>query len=145
VTVSLEELGRAVKQLQYRHQRGMDQRLRQAGTSLAQWDALRAISRRPNSSAHALAELTFQTDQSFGALANRLVRAGLIERKPGRGRAIWHRLTPKGQSILKRGYEVIAEVLEASFGPLSTRRRADLYRSLTLALEQGEPAQRVGF
>lgn len=143
--VSLEDLGRAVKQLQYRHQRGMDQRLRQAGTSLAQWDALRAISRRPSSSAHALAELTFQTDQSFGALASRLVRAGLVERKPGRGRAIWHRLTPRGQSVLKKGYEVIGTVLEASFGPLNSRQRAELYRLVKRALEDGEPGQRVGF
>lgn len=143
--VSSEDLGRAVKQLQYRHQRGMDQRLRQAGTSLAQWDALRAISRRPNSSAHALAELTFQTDQSFGALANRLDSAGMIERKAGRGRAIWHRLTPKGQSVLKRGYEVIGEVLDASFGPLSGRQREELYRILKRALEDGEPGQHVGF
>jgi DNA-binding MarR family transcriptional regulator len=141
---SLEDLGRAVKQLQYRHQRGMDRRLRLAGTSLAQWDALRAISRRPNSSAHALAELTFQTDQSFGALANRLVRAGLIERKPGRGRAIWHRLTPRGQAVLKKGYEVIGDVLEASFGPLNGRQREELFRFLKRALEDGEPGQRVG-
>ena len=145
MTVSLEDLGRAVKQLQYRHHRGMDQRLRQAGTSLAQWDALRAVSRRPNSSAHALAELTFQTDQSFGALASRLVRAGLIERKAGRGRAIWHRLTPKGQTVLKKGYEVIGDVLEGSFGPLTSRQREQLYRFLKQALEDGEPAQRVGF
>ena len=123
----------------------MDQRLRQVGTSLAQWDALRAISRRPNSSAHALAELTFQTDQSFGALANRLVRAGLIERRAGRGRAIWHRLTPKGQSVLKKGYEAIGDVLEVSFGPLSNRQREDLYRFMKLALEKGEPAQSIGF
>jgi DNA-binding MarR family transcriptional regulator len=145
VLASLEDLGRAVKQLQYRHHRGMDQRLRRAGTSLAQWDALRAISRRPNSSAHALAELTFQTDQSFGALASRLVRAGLIERKAGLGRAIWHRLTPKGQSVLKKGYEVVGEVLEGSFGPLSSRQRGELYRFLKRALEDGEPAQRIGF
>jgi DNA-binding MarR family transcriptional regulator len=123
----------------------MDQRLRQAGTSLAQWDALRAISRRPNSSAHALAELTFQTDQSFGALANRLVRAGLVERRAGRGRAIWHRLTPKGQSVLKKGYEAIGDVLEVSFGPLSSRQREELYRFMKLALEKGEPAQSIGF
>ena len=123
----------------------MDHRLRQVGTSLAQWDALRAISRRPNSSAHALAELTFQTDQSFGALANRLVRAGLIERRAGRGRAIWHRLTPKGQSVLKKGYEAIGDVLEVSFGPLSNRQREDLYRFMKLALEKGEPAQSIGF
>ena len=46
VAITLEDLGRAVKQLQYRHHRGMDRRLRDAGTSLAQWDALRAIRHR---------------------------------------------------------------------------------------------------
>ena len=54
---TLQELGRAVKQLQYRHHRAMDRRLREAGVSLAQWDALRAINSRPDSSAHALATI----------------------------------------------------------------------------------------
>ncbi len=90
--VAAQDLGRAVKQLQYRHHRGMDSRLREAGTSLPQWDALRAISKRPSSSAHALAEMTFQTDQSFGALANRLEIKGLIKRTAGPGRAIRHKL-----------------------------------------------------
>ncbi len=71
----------------------MDRRLREVGSSLPQWDALRAISRRPDSSAHALAEITFQTDQSFGTLANRLEARSLIERFKGPGRAIRHRLT----------------------------------------------------
>jgi DNA-binding MarR family transcriptional regulator len=71
--------------------------------------------------------------------------AGLIERKAGRGRAIWHRLTPKGQSVLRKGYDVIGDVLDVSFGPLSRRQRELLYRFLKQALEDGEPAQRVGF
>src|ERR1700740_2096204 len=113
MAVDLLDLGRAIKQLQYRHHRALDQRLRTAGTSLAQWDALRAISRRPNSSAHALAELTFQTDQSFGALAGRLERRGLIDRAAGPGRAIRHRLTPAGQAALRRGQQAVNQVLKA--------------------------------
>src|ERR1700682_5313463 len=101
--VALQDLGRAVKQLQYRHHRGMDRRLREAGTSLAQWDALRAIAARPNSSAHALAELTFQTDQSFGALAGRLLKRGIIERGPGPRRAVRHRLNTRGGATLRAG------------------------------------------
>jgi DNA-binding MarR family transcriptional regulator len=142
--VAAQDLGRAVKQLQYRHHRGMDSQLREAGTSLPQWDALRAISKRPNSSAHALAEMTFQTDQSFGALANRLETKGLIKRIAGPGRAIRHKLTPKGEATLRRGYEVIDEVFEASLAPLSSRQRDELYRLLSRALEEGSPPQRVG-
>src|SRR5437870_11245274 len=40
-----------------------------------------------------LAQLTFQTDQSFGALAGRLEARGLIDRAAGPGRALRHRLT----------------------------------------------------
>jgi DNA-binding MarR family transcriptional regulator len=122
----------------------MDSRLREAGTSLPQWDALRAISRRPNSSAHALAEMTFQTDQSFGALANRLEARGLIKRVAGPGRAIRHRLTPKGDAILRKGYEVVDQVLEASLAPLTSRQRDQLYRILSRALVEGDPPQVVG-
>ena len=133
-----------MKQLQYRHHRELDSRLRETGTSLAQWDALRAISRRPNSSAHALAELTFQTDQSFGALAARLESRGLIQRAAGPGRAIRHRLTPAGAAALRRGQEAVNQVLNASFAPLTSRQREQLYELLTTALREGEPARDVG-
>jgi DNA-binding MarR family transcriptional regulator len=142
--VALQDLGRSVKQLQYRHHRGMDHKLREVGTSLAQWDALRAIFTRPNSSAHALAEMTFQTDQSFGALANRLLKRGMIERVAGPGRAIRHRLTPRGEATLRKGREVVAEVLESSFSPLTSRQRAEFYRLISRALIEGDPPQRVG-
>jgi len=122
----------------------MDRRLRAVGTSLPQWDALRAVSRRPNSSAHALAEMTFQTDQSFGALAGRLVRRGMIERVAGSGRAIRHRLTPKGEATLRKGYDVVDEVLAASLSPLTKRQREELYRLLSRTLVEGEPPLRVG-
>lgn len=86
VPVDLEELGRAVKEAQYRHHRALDTRLSAVGTTLAQWDALRAIARTPGASAHELAVATFQGDQSFGTLASRLAAQHLIERRPGRGR-----------------------------------------------------------
>jgi len=144
VPVPHQDLGRAVKQLQYRHHRELDTRLRETGTSLAQWDALRAISKRPNSSAHALAEITFQTDQSFGALAGRLERRGLIERATGPGRAIRHRLTPTGEAALRRGQDAVNKVLRESFAPLTTRQREQLFGLLTTALREGRPPQDVG-
>ena len=142
--IQLQDLGRAVKQLQWRHHRALDASLQEVDTSLAQWDALRAISMWPNSSAHAVAELTFQTDQSFGALANRLVKRGMIERVAGPGRAIHHRLTPAGQVTLKKGHEVYNRVLDASFSPLTSRQRDELYRLLVRALKDGNPPQQIG-
>jgi DNA-binding MarR family transcriptional regulator len=122
----------------------MDRRLRTVGTSLPQWDALRAISARPNSSAHALAEITFQSDQSFGALASRLVERGMIERVAGPGRAVRHRLTSKGEATLRKGYDLVDQVFDASFAPLTVRQGEELYRLLSRVLMEGTPPQRVG-
>src|SRR6202035_607145 len=119
MVVALEDLGQAVKRLQYGHHRTLDARLVPLGITLVQWDALRAISRHPNVSAHRLAQLTFQTDQSFGALAGPLEARGWIERLTGPGKAIRHRLTPSGEALLHEGHRVYQEVLSQSFSPLS--------------------------
>jgi DNA-binding MarR family transcriptional regulator len=130
VTISVEILGRAIKQAQYRHQRALDTRLREAGTTLAQWDALRAIARNPDASARELARETFQGDQSFGTLANRLEAQGLIRRSPGRGRRIAHRLTPAGELTLAAGRDAVVEVLDESFSTLSEDERSMLLELL---------------
>lgn len=122
----LETLGRAVKQVQYRHHRALDARLATVGTTLAQWDALRAIGRDPGASAHSLAVETFQSDQSFGTLANRLAGQGLITRLSGHGRRIEHRLTPAGRRILQAGRPIANEVFAASFAELSAKERSTL-------------------
>ncbi|WP_433684605.1 MarR family winged helix-turn-helix transcriptional regulator [Nocardia sp. CA-119907] len=126
----LQVLGRAVKQAQYRHHRALDGRLAAIGSTLAQWDALRAIDRNPGATARALAEETFQSEQAFGTLANRLVARGLIDRTPGRGRAIEHRLTTAGEQVLRAGNQVANEVLVDSFSALSTDERATLLNLL---------------
>ncbi len=130
MTISAEILGRAIKQAQYRHQRALDTRLREAGTTLAQWDALRAIARNQDASARELARETFQGDQSFGTLANRLEAQGLIRRSPGRGRRIAHRLTPAGELTLAAGRVAVVEVLDESFSALSEDERSSLFELL---------------
>ncbi|WP_055586013.1 MarR family winged helix-turn-helix transcriptional regulator [Streptacidiphilus griseoplanus] len=122
----LQELGRAVKQAQYRQHRALDTALAAAGTTLAQWDALRAISRSPGASARELAVATFQTEQAFGALVGRLAAQGLVERRPGRGRRIEHYLTPAGELVLTAGHEIADEVLAACFTALTDTDRATL-------------------
>ncbi|MEV5411359.1 MarR family transcriptional regulator [Thermopolyspora sp. NPDC052614] len=122
----LQVLGRALKQAQYRQHRALDGRLAAVGTTLAQWDALRAIGRTPGASARALAEATFQSEQAFGTLANRLVARNLIERRAGRGRRIEHHLTPDGEQVLAAANRIADEVLADCYAPLSQEERAVL-------------------
>jgi DNA-binding MarR family transcriptional regulator len=114
------EIGLSVKRLQIRHHRTANERLAPLGLSLVQWDALRHLHENPEASLHDLAQLTFQTDQSFGTLATRMIDRGLIERRPGPGRAVRHRLTEKGDDLRQRGRAIVREVVAESFAPLST-------------------------
>ncbi|MFD9565968.1 MarR family winged helix-turn-helix transcriptional regulator [Streptomyces sp. NPDC059994] len=122
----LQALGRAVKQAQYKQHRALDSRLAAAGTTLAQWDALRAISRAPGASARTLAAATFQSEQAFGTLAGRLSALGLIDRRPGIGRRIEHYLTPVGEEVLNAGHRIADEVLASCYSNLSPADRTAL-------------------
>ena len=124
--VELDALGRAVKRVQHRHHRALDAALAAVGTTLVQWDALRAVARNPGSSAHDLAVETFQSDQAFGTLVNRLAAQGLIERRSGRGRRIDHYLTLSGERTLEAGRPIADDVLRSSFVDLSDEERATL-------------------
>ena len=123
----LQLLGRAVKQAQHRQHRLAESRLTAIGTTLVQWDALRAISRMPGASAHTLALATFQTDQAFGTLANRLLAQGLIDRCAGHGRRIEHRLTSAGETLLGAGSSVVDGVLAELFSTLNESEQKSLY------------------
>jgi DNA-binding MarR family transcriptional regulator len=146
MTDSLQDLALMVKRLQMRHHRGANEALAPLGVSLVQWDALRHLHRNPGASLHDLAVLTFQTDQSFGTLATRLIARGLIERVPGPGRAIHHRLTDKGDKLRQAGSEIFNGVLADSFAPLTPAQRADLGTLLRELVdrpgENGNPAVR---
>jgi DNA-binding MarR family transcriptional regulator len=131
----LELLGHAIKRLQSRHHKNLDKKLQESGISLVQWDALRAIANNPGVSAHALAEISFNSDQAFGTLANRLVRQGFVERSQGNGRAIVHTLTETGEQLLKTGRKVVRESLAESFKPLSPDERTVFLQIATKLLE----------
>jgi DNA-binding MarR family transcriptional regulator len=133
MTPSLQDVGLAVKRLQWRHHRAANERLAGLGVSLVQWDVLRHLSEQPDASLHALAELTFQTDQSMGTLAARMIARGLIERVPGPGRAVRHRLTAHGDEVRQAGAKIMDGVLAESVGRLSPAERAELHRLLLRA------------
>ena len=135
--VDLQLLGRAIKQVQYRHHRALDASLAVVGTTLAQWDALRAIERQPGASAHALAVATFQSDQAFGTLATRLEAQELIERRSGHGQRIEHYLTEAGMNTLAAGHQIANDVFRASFANVSEEERATLLDLLLRIIAHG--------
>lgn len=130
---SLQEVGLAVKRLQWRHHRTANARLAGVGLSLVQWDVLRHLDARPEASLHDLAVLTFQTDQSMGALAGRMVKRGLLVRAEGPGRAVRHRLTERGEDARRAGSGVLDTVLQESVGALGPEQVDQLHELLTLA------------
>lgn len=135
MALTLQDLGLAVKRLQWRHHREINKRLAPLGLSLAQWDVLRHLHREPDASLHRLAELTFQTDQSMGTLATRMVERGLLERAESPGRAVRHVLTADGERIRTNGSAIFDEVLRESLGRLSIKERATLYELLLRAAD----------
>ncbi len=139
---SLQDVGLAVKRLQWRHHRAANESLAELGVSLVQWDVLRHLAQQPGASLHALAELTFQTDQSMGTLATRMIQRGLIERVTGPGRAVRHRLTTQGEDVRNAGAQVLDGVIAESLGRLSEDELTELHRLLLLAAgaEQAAPS-----
>jgi DNA-binding MarR family transcriptional regulator len=124
VSRSIQATGLSVKRLQMRHHRALNAGLAPLGVSLVQWDALRHLDDNPGASLHDLALLTFQSDQSFGTLAGRMIQRGLIERVPGPGRAVRHRLTAKGEELRHAGDDIVERVLLDSFAPLTPAQLA---------------------
>jgi DNA-binding MarR family transcriptional regulator len=129
----LAQVGLAVKRLQWRHHRGATARLAAIGLSLPQWDVLRHLGENPDASLHALAELAFQTDQSMGAMATRMIDRGLLERRPGPGRAIRHRITEAGEQARAAGAEIMRAVMEETIGNLPDDDIRTLHRLLLAA------------
>jgi DNA-binding MarR family transcriptional regulator len=121
-----EVLGRAIKQVQWRHHRALDARMRGIGSTIVQWDVLRALETRPDASAHDLAQATFQSDQSLGVMMRGMEAKGLVERRAGRGRRLEHRITEAGARVLEQGHGFAAEVLSTSFAALDDEARAQL-------------------
>jgi DNA-binding MarR family transcriptional regulator len=138
---SVNEVALSVKRVQHRHHRALTATLADLGVSLVQWDTLRHLHQNPGASLHDLAQLTFQTDQSFGTLAARMVDRGLIERVPAPGRAIRHRLTDKGEAIRADGDRRVTAVVERSFAGLTADQVDHLGALLELVLHESLDAE----
>ena len=130
------EVALLVKRLQHAHHRALSAALADLGISLVQWDTLRHLERHPDASLHELAQLTFQTDQSFGSLAARMVDRGLLHRMPGPGRVVRHRLTELGERLRHEGQGLADRVFAETFAPLEQEQLdqlGDLLETLVAA------------
>jgi DNA-binding MarR family transcriptional regulator len=137
VPSELAPIALAVKRLQVRHHRAIDGALQDIGASLAQWDALRHLHEHPDASLHDIAVLTFQSDQAMGTLAQRMIDRGLITRVAGRGRAVRHALTDRGEAVRTRAQDLVDQALATSFSPLDPAEVAVLGRLLAKLVPDG--------
>lgn len=97
----------------------VDRALAEMGLTHSGWVVLKIISRNPGKSTHALAEMCFVTDQSFGQMVSKLAGQGLVERKPGFGKAILHELTGEGEQALARADPLMKRALRELCSPLN--------------------------
>ena len=139
MTVDLARLGHRIKRVQDRHHRGANATLADLGISIGQWNALRHLHENPGASLHDLAQLTFQSDQAFGALAGRMVDRGLIERAQGPGRIVHHHLTAEGERVRRAGDERLEQLMNRSFAALSDRELVQLDRLLEKLIADQQP------
>jgi DNA-binding MarR family transcriptional regulator len=65
-----------------------------------------------------------------------MINRGLIERVPGPGRAVRHRLTDLGRSLRNEGDAIVERVLQDSFAPLTPAELSTLDSLLLRVLAQ---------
>jgi DNA-binding MarR family transcriptional regulator len=124
------DIAMLLRRAQLRKQLACEAALAEVGLTLPQWGMLYAVAAEPDSSTHALALFIGQSDQSAGAVVARLEQRGLLERRPGAGKAILHRLTPDGDELVRRCDTLVEEVMAQLLAGLSDRRRRELRTSL---------------
>lgn len=120
----------ALRRAQMLKQVACEAALAPLGITLPQWGMLYAVSTGPDSSTHALALFIGQSDQSAGAVVNRLEHRGLLERRPGVGKAILHRTTPEGDELVRRANALIEDAMTRMLSQLDDQTLTVLLRSL---------------
>jgi len=119
-----------LRRAQLRKQMACEAALAQVGMTLPQWGILYAIAAESDSSTHALALFTGQSDQAAGAVVARLEQRGLLERRPGFAKAILHRLTPDGTELAQRCEAIVEDVMNRLLSGLDDQALRALRTSL---------------
>jgi DNA-binding MarR family transcriptional regulator len=134
------DIAMLLRRAQLHKQLACEAALAQVGLTLPQWGMLYAVATDPDSSTHALAVFIGQSDQSAGAVVARLEQRGLLERRPGVGKAILHRITPDGDELVRRSTAIVEDVMTSLLSALTNQALLALQASLQSIAEAAVPA-----
>lgn len=118
------------------HQRGhsaMSNRLRKVGLSVAQFDLLSTLTEAEGITQRDLAERLYVTKGNVSGLVDRLVEAGLVDRKPIPGDRRSHalHLTPEGERVAREGMDIQRRFVDETIGQLAQADLVLLDRTLS--------------
>ncbi|WP_186420066.1 MarR family transcriptional regulator [Bosea sp. CS1GBMeth4] len=115
------------------HQRMLGQmtvRIRELGLSIPQFDLLSTLTEREGISQSELAERLYVTKGNVSGLVDRLVQAGLVERRAivGDRRSYAMHLTPEGRRLAEAGIAAQRDYVAQTLGKLPAEDIAELDR-----------------
>jgi DNA-binding MarR family transcriptional regulator len=115
------------------HQRLLGQitlRIRELGLSIPQFDLLSTLTEREGISQSELAERLYVTKGNVSGLVDRLVQAGLVERRAiaGDRRSYAMHLTPEGRRLAEAGITAQRDFITSTLGTLPAGDLAELDR-----------------
>jgi len=123
----------------------MTQRIRALGLSIPQFDLLSTLTEREGISQSELAERLYVTKGNVSGLVDRLVQAGLVERRAiaGDRRSYAMHLTPEGRRLAEAGIAAQRDFVAQTLGKLRSDDLTELdrlvvaWREIARAVEAG--------
>lgn len=108
----------------------MTARIRALGLSIPQFDLLSTLTEREGISQNELAERLYVTKGNVSGLVDRLVQAGLVERRAiaGDRRSYAMHLTPEGRRLAEEGIKTQRDFVAQTLGKLPVGDLAELDR-----------------
>jgi DNA-binding MarR family transcriptional regulator len=132
--------------LQHRLAAAVGAELRAIGLSIPQFDLLSTLTEREGSTQQELAERLYVTKGNVSGLVDRLVEAGLVERRPIPGDRRSHalHLTPRGRELAQQGIAAQRAYVARTLGRLPSRDVAELERIVLAWREEARSAAAGG-
>lgn len=117
--------------------------LKSLGLSIPQFDLLSTLTEQEGLSQQELAERLYVTKGNVSGLLDRMVEAGLVERRaiPGDRRSNALHLTAKGRALAEKGIALQKSYVEGTLGSLPPEDLADLERIVLTWRERARAAE----
>ncbi|HEX8168061.1 MAG TPA: MarR family transcriptional regulator [Beijerinckiaceae bacterium] len=117
--------------------------LKAIGLSIPQFDLLSTLTEREGLTQQELAQRLYVTKGNVSGLVDRLVEAGLVERRPIEGDRRSHalHLTEKGRDLAQQGITAQQDYVRRTLGRLPPQDLADLERVVLAWREEARAAE----